>query len=143
MKTARDFDKVMEGSAQAHDEVLGGGNGFARYGHNALGDGISESDRAVNGGEGCNVENGAADGRGKRAGGNLTLRKRLNQLLFGALRITGGQNSNFNAVMILLKRPDRLDALFFVVFNGDHRAFGLDDGFEDFHTGENLLGRSS
>ena len=68
-------------------------DGFTGYGHDTLGHGIAQTDSAVNGGIGGNVEHGAANADRQLCRGNFSAGEGLNQLLFRTLGVAGGQHS--------------------------------------------------
>ena len=74
----------------------------------------------VDGDGGVDVEHGAADARGKTAGGHLLAGDRLAELLFAALRVAAAQRLDHNGSLLLLDDlVEGLDAVFLVVLHAD------------------------
>ena len=74
VQTTGHLNQIVEGGADADDEVLGLGNGLAGNGHDSLGQGDSQPDRPVDGGVGGHVEHRAAHADRQLAGGALPVR---------------------------------------------------------------------
>ena len=74
----------------------------------------------VDGDGGVDVEHGAADVRGKTAGGHLLAGDRLAELLFAALRVAAAQRLDHDGSLLLLDDlVEGLDAVFLVVLHAD------------------------
>ena len=95
------------------------------------------------GGGGGDVKDGAAHGGGQGPGRDETAGNGLNQLLFRALGVPGGQNDNLNIVLGLYGLLEHSDGLGLVVLDGNDGAFRLQCPLEHQRTAADLLGKTA
>ena len=133
VQASGNLDQVMEAGTNPYDEILGFPDSLAGHGYNPGCHRHPQLHGTVNRREGRHIKHCAMRADRKLSRQDLPSRQCLNQLLFRALGITGGQNRQLDSCILRKESIHLGNRFLFVVLHRENCPLGLQNPAENLH----------